>query len=54
LKVLVGSRFDAPKQKVVLTAEKFPNRVENKRYGFLVVVTLVLLFSRSLANKNIN
>jgi small subunit ribosomal protein S35 len=38
---MVGKRFNQGKKEVTLTADRFPNRIENKRYLIVVLENLV-------------
>lgn len=47
---MVGSRYNPAKREVKLTAERFPSRIENKRY-LVVVLEKLLAETKSLAGK---
>ncbi len=38
---MVGSRYNVGKKEIKLTCERFPNRIENKRYLVLLLENLV-------------
>jgi hypothetical protein len=39
---MVGKRYNVGRREVKLTAERFPNRIENKRYLILLLESLIL------------
>ncbi len=39
---MVGSRYNVGKREIKLTSDKFPNRIENKRYLSVMLEKLVL------------
>ena len=38
---MVGKRYNVGKRELKLTAERFPNRIENKRYLILLLESLI-------------
>ena len=38
---MVGTRYNVGKKEIKLTCERFPNRIENKRYLVLLLENLV-------------
>jgi hypothetical protein len=38
---MVGSRYNVGKREIKLTADRFPNRIENKRYLSVILEKLV-------------
>jgi hypothetical protein len=38
---MVGSRYNQGKREVRLTADRFPNRIENKRYLVVLLENLI-------------
>lgn len=39
---MVGKRYNVGRKEVKLIAERFPNRIENKRYLILLLESLIL------------
>jgi len=49
---MVGKRYNVGKREVKLTAERFPNRIENKRYLILLLESLIVETKRLIKLPN--